>query len=62
MPANKISDSMFRAIVRKYGFWAALRFARNLGIGFHDCYFMVFGRLPQCDDIPFGGIRDHGQA
>ena len=50
-------DTVFASYVRKYGFNAAVRFARNLGIGFHDCYFMAFGRLPKCADIPVGGIN-----
>lgn len=50
-------DRAFAIYVRRYGFSAAVRFARNLGISFHDCYFMCFGRLPECADIPFGGIN-----
>lgn len=57
MPAHKIHHAFFRSIVRKYGFSAAIRFARNLGIDFHTCYWMVFGKLPACDDVPFGGIN-----
>lgn len=50
-------DTVFAKYVRKYGFNAAVRMAKNLNIGFHDCYFMAFGRLPNCEDIPFGGIN-----
>lgn len=50
-------DTVFSTYVRQFGFYAAVRFARNLGISFHDCYFMAFGRLPACQDIPFGGIN-----
>jgi len=50
-------DSVFSAYVRKFGWYAAVRFARNHGVNFYDVYFMAFGRLPQCEDIPFGGIN-----
>lgn len=40
-------DYAFAAIVRRYGFYAALRYARNLGIAFEDTYFMCFGREPR---------------
>lgn len=42
----QISDRVFARQVALYGFWAALRFARNAGIAFEDAYFMAFGRLP----------------
>lgn len=40
-------DYALATIVRRYGFYAALRYARNLGIAFEDTYFMCFGREPR---------------
>lgn len=34
----------FGRIVKRIGFNAAVRQARNLGISFEDCYQMAFGR------------------
>jgi hypothetical protein len=42
----KAQDRMMAKMFRLYGFWAALRFARNAGVAFEDTYFMVFGKLP----------------
>lgn len=37
----------FAKLVRRHGFYATVRQAKNLGISFEDCYQMAFGRLPE---------------
>ncbi len=32
---------------KRYGYWAAARFASNLGIDFESAYLGFFGRLPK---------------
>lgn len=37
----------FAKLVKRQGFWATCKQAKNLGIDFVDCYQMAFGRLPK---------------
>ena len=37
----------FAKLVRRQGFYATVRQARNLGISFDDAYQMAFGKLPR---------------
>lgn len=46
MSTQKIADRMLAKVVRYYGWYAGIKYCRNLGIRFEDTYFMVFGKLP----------------
>jgi len=37
----------FAKLVKRQGFYATIRQAKNLGISFDDCYQMAFGKLPK---------------
>ncbi len=37
----------FQQQVRRIGFVAAVRQAKNLGVSFIDCYVAAFGRMPE---------------
>ncbi len=39
-------DMVFSRYVKMYGFNAAVRMCKNLGIPFEDTYYMAFGRMP----------------
>jgi aminoglycoside/choline kinase family phosphotransferase len=48
MNANQVADQLqFARIVRRYGWMAALKFCKNLGICMADVYVMAFGVEPR---------------
>ena len=42
----QVYDTVLARLVKRIGFDAAIRFARNAGISFEDTYYNVFEKLP----------------
>lgn len=51
MIVNSGMDRMMYQMIKNYGWDAAIKHCRNLGIDFYSTYYMVFGRLPRTDQF-----------